>query len=142
MSEREILLSERYAVNPSVEQCFVCGQDVGVVLFGRLRGDREAPRRVCFGPNSPNSRPCRECEKYMKMGVILISVDESKSEDMMNPFRTGGWVVVGENFIKRTFKSKELVDAILKYRMAFVSDSAWGVLGLPREKDEDHREGP
>jgi hypothetical protein len=124
-------LSEQHGVNPSVEQCFTCMKDVGVVLFGRMKGDVEAPRKVCLGHDS---EPCEECKKHMEMGVILISVDESKSEDMNNPWRTGGWVVVKEDLIKRVFKPDELVQHVLKRRMAFMPDDAWDMLGLPREE--------
>ena len=127
-----ILLSERHGVNPSVEQCFTCMRDVGVVLFGRLKGDREAPHRVCLGPNS---EPCAECKKHMAMGVILISVrDPDPKDDPQNPYRTGGWVVVRNEFIERVVTPKWLADDILKRRMAFVPDDAWDMLGLPRGK--------
>ena len=79
-----IQLSPQHGVNPSVEQCFVCMKDVGVVLFGRMRGDAEAPRKVCL----PNREPCDECKGYMDQGVILISVDESKTDDPQNPWRS------------------------------------------------------
>ncbi len=69
-------VSEKHGVNPAVEQCFTCMKDVGVVLFGKLKGDVEAPLKVCLGHDS---EPCYECKKYMKMGIILISVDEDKS---------------------------------------------------------------
>jgi hypothetical protein len=126
---KSIRLSEKHGVNPSVEQCFVCLKDVGVVLFGRLEGDAEAPRKVCLGPSS---EPCDECKKLMKQGVILISVDEAKTEDMQNPWRTGGWCVVKDDFIKRVFNPPELVEHVLARRMAFMPDDAWDALGLPR----------
>lgn len=127
MSERGILLSERHGVNPAVTQCFVCMKDVGVALFGRMRNDREAPHRVCL-----DEEPCDECKKYMEKGIILISVDEKKTEDSQNPWRTGGWVVVTEDAIRRIVKEQELADHICIRRMAFVPDEAWDVLGLPR----------
>ena len=125
-----VKLSPQHGVNPSVEQCFVCMKDVGVVLFGRLRGDVEAPRQVCLGPNSP---PCRECQEHMRKGVILVSVDEAKSVDLQNPWRTGGWVVVREAFVKRVFRPSELVETVLRRRMAFMPDETWDLLELPRE---------
>jgi len=122
-----ILLSERHGVNPAVEQCFVCMKDVGVALFGRLRGDRRAPHRVCL-----SAEPCDECKRFMEMGIILISVDEKKTNDPNNPWRTGGWAVVREGVVKRMVRPKELADQIIAKRMAFVPDDAWDKLGLPR----------
>jgi hypothetical protein len=139
-------LSEQHGVNPSVEQCFTCMKDVGVVLFGKINAGRharpadrdpQAPLRVCFGPNS---EPCAECKKHMGMGIILISVDEPKSTDMKNPWRTGGWAVVSEAFIKRVLNPPELVEAVLKRRMAFMPDEVWDMLGLPRGEENQVQE--
>ena len=130
-----IKLSPQHGVNPSVEQCFVCMKDVGVVLFGKMKGDAEAPRQVCLGPSSP---PCTECQGHMEKGVIIISVrdGEEPEEDNVgnwNPYRTGGWCVVTDDFIKRVIKDDpELRDSILKKRMVFMPDEVWGWLELPR----------
>lgn len=130
-------LSEQHGVNPSVEQCFVCMKDVGVVMFGKMKGDVEAPRRVCLGPDS---EPCDECKKLMEMGIILISVDESKTDDEQNPWRSGGWVVVKEDVIKRLELSEAHEEQILNKRYAFLTDETWDMIGLPRGGDEQ-REG-
>lgn len=141
-----IKLSPEHGVNPSLEQCFVCLKDVGVILFGKIsnqkaaafnkaglptgresHNDHESPRKVCL-----NREPCDECKGHMEQGVILISVDESKSEDLQNPWRTGGWCVVTEAFIKRVFNPPELVKTVLEQRLAFMPDDAWDMIGLPR----------
>ena len=122
-----IRVSEQHGVNPSVEKCFFCQRDVGVVLFGRLPGDAEAPRSVTL-----DETPCSECRSLMDRGVILISVDEGKSGgDMRNPYRSGAWIVVTDSFIQREV-APPLRDYILQKRAAFVPDSAWDNLGLPR----------
>lgn len=51
-----------------------------------------------------------------------------------NPYRTGGWVLVAEKFIKRVIHPPELVESMLKHRFSFVPDAAWDKLGLPRGK--------
>jgi hypothetical protein len=132
-------LSEQHGVNPSVEQCFVCMKDVGVVLFGQMKGDAEAPRKVCLGPDS---EPCDECKGHMEMGIILISVDESKTTDEKNPWRSGGWVVVKEDMIRRMFNPPELVEQVLKKRVAFMPDEAWDMIGLPRGGDDGPEREP
>jgi len=92
-----IRLSEKHGVNPSVQKCFYCQKDVWVVLFGRLLGDAEAPRTVVM-----DHEPCDDCKEVMSRGVILISIDEKKSEgDMQNPYRTGGWCAVSDDLIRR-----------------------------------------
>lgn len=124
-------LSEKHGVNPSITQCFVCMKEVGLALFGKMKGDVEAPRKVCL----PDDPPCEECSNLMEQGVILISVDESKSPDLQNPWRTGGWVVVRDDFIERVVQPDTLKDSILNKRMAFIPDEAWDMIGLPRGEE-------
>ena len=121
----EIRLSEKHGLNPSMLVCFVCGNDTGeIALMGRLKGDIEAPRRSVL----PGSEPCAECREHMKAGIILISVKDGS--DQKNPYRTGGWVVIKEEAAKNIFKDN--AESLMKVRMAFVEDSAWDKLGLPR----------
>lgn len=171
-----IAVSEKYSLNPSVELCFYCNKEKGVVLLGANRGV-EAPRQAVY-----NHEPCQDCAKLMKRGVILISVDEKKSTvrehtcrrcthvwrapirmakaaanlsgemtetcpkcntygqvnssphmlDNDNPWRTGGWIVVTDQYIKRVFTPPELVESVLKKRVAFMPDETWDLLKLPR----------
>jgi len=140
-----IQLSQKHGVNPALMQCFYCMKDVGVALMGRINAlsakamreagllhdrdseDPEAPRKVCL-----DKRPCNECAEYMRQGIIFISVDESRSDDKQNPYRSGGWAVVSEAFVRRMVTPSELASTILKQRVAFLPDDAWDVLGLPR----------
>lgn len=68
-----ITLSEKHGVNPALEVCFLCEKDIGVVLFGQLPEDKEAPKKVCLG------HICEECEERLKneKKVIFIEVDEN-----------------------------------------------------------------
>jgi hypothetical protein len=64
--------------------------------------------------------------------VILISVRETTDpEEQKNPYRTGGWVVVKEEAVERIFDPAS-AKAVLKRRMAFVTDETWDQLGIPR----------
>lgn len=127
----DIRLSAKHGINPSLEQCFVCGEAKGVVLFGRLPQDQEAPKQVCL-----DQEPCPKCKGYMAQGVILISVREPKDpEEHKNPYRTGGWCVVREDMIRRVFTGPA-VEQVLRKRVAFMPDAAWDLIGLPREADK------
>jgi hypothetical protein len=121
-----IVLSEKHGVNPAIAKCFLCGEDKNeILLLGKLKGDVEAPKNVVF-----DYEPCDKCKDYMKQGIILISVDEEKSKnDHQNPYRTGGWVVVSDDYIKRVV-DPPLRDTLLKKRVGFVPDEAWEMLGL------------
>lgn len=130
-----IRVDPKHGVNPSVEQCFYCLGDKGLILWGELTpeqrkalgtADGAAPRTICI-----NKEPCTECEAHMARGIILISAaDESMGSQ--NPHRTGSWVVVTEDAIKRMINDKELCDHVLNRRMAFVPDQVWDMVGLPR----------
>jgi len=124
--KNSIRLSPNHGVNPSITKCFLCGEDKNeLVLFGKLKGDAEAPRSVVL-----DKEPCDKCKEYMQKGIILISVDEFKSKgDTENPYRSGGWVVVKDDVIKRAIAEP---DDVLKERVAFITDDVWDQLGLPR----------
>lgn len=72
-----------------------------------------------------NKEPCDQCKKYMKQGILLISIRDNINKE--NPYRTGAITVIKEKAAKRIFN----VD-ILKSRAAFIEDSVWDKIGLPR----------
>jgi hypothetical protein len=140
-----IILSPEHGLNPSLECCFFCLEPRGVVLHGqfnaeqrfgkkiaatleRVNGHAKAPRKMVI-----DKEPCSKCKELMEKGIILISVDSKESPDNDNPYRTGGWIVVKEEAVRRIgIKPVELEADILKRRVAFVPDDAWDMLGLPR----------
>ena len=60
MKDKGITLSERHGLNPSLEVCLACGKDMGIVMFGKLKDDIEAPKQVCLG------HLCDECTAKFK----------------------------------------------------------------------------
>ena len=137
-----IRVSEKYGVNPSMEQCFYCGEDVGIVLFGAMSGaraaamgggrDGEAPRRVCFGTHS---EPCPKCKGWMEKGVMLVSVRDGQDESEQNPYRSGRMAVVSEDGVRAVF-DPESADKLCASRFGFIENSAWEKVGLPMDSDE------
>lgn len=118
-----ILLSTKHGVNPAIPRCYFCGNEKNeIILAGRLSNDAEAPKNAVW-----DFAPCDECKKLMEQGIILISVKDGQSGD--NPYRTGGWIVLKEDAFKRIFKNS---DEAVKKRCAFLEDSAWDTIGLPR----------
>jgi hypothetical protein len=136
-------VSPKHGLNPSIETCFLCGQPKGVALFGVVHPSTkeafkkagnpfsetgEAPREVCL-----DMEPCSKCQEHMSKGIIMISVREPRNkEEEKNPYRTGGWVVVKEEAVKRFITPLSVLKTILKKRVAFVPDEAWDMIGLPR----------
>jgi hypothetical protein len=140
-----INLSKEHGVNPGLENCFYCNEPKGVILYGAIgRGSKmhkavkSAGLELGRNGEAPNGlvmdyEPCHKCQEYMKQGVILISVRGTDDEkERRNPYRTGGWVVVKDELIERIVHPKELADAILEKRVAFIPDEAWDMIGLPR----------
>jgi hypothetical protein len=137
-----IRLSEKHGVNPAIPLCFFCLKPKNEIIFaGKMRGeysDREAPQHAVW-----DMRPCDECKGFMAKGIILMSVDESKSADHKNPYRSGGWCVVKEDMVKRVLgKDKQLLEATLRKRIAFITDEAWDKIGLPRGEIKDEQSEP
>lgn len=93
MKEKGITLSEKHGVNPSITHCECCGKETGIALFGRLKGDREAPRDVYAGL-------CDDCEKVIKQGGVLI-IEVRDGEKGPDPYRTGRIVGCTKDFKER-----------------------------------------
>lgn len=86
-------LHPRHGLNPSVEKCFFCGDDKGVVLFGASCKE-EAPRSVVI-----NHEPCKNCQDMLRQGTMLIECRDGEKGD--NPYRTGRLWVVKDEAAKR-----------------------------------------
>ena len=71
MEEDSIPLSEKYGLNPSIERCALCDKDMGLILFGMLDGDVEAPKTCCLG------HLCDECKKDLEKykEIIFLEID-------------------------------------------------------------------
>ena len=132
MSKDSIRLSEKHGVNPSLMLCFYCHEASGVALLGRLKDDAEAPRQAVF-----DKEPCAKCKEWMAKGIICISVRDGESGD--DPYRTGGWAVVTEDFVRRILRPGELLDGILKKRCCFMPDEAWNAINMPHENVEEKK---
>lgn len=118
-----VRLSPKHGMNPSIAKCYFCGGDTGeVILAGRLKGDAQAPREAVWHKN-----PCPACVEYMKQGVIIIGVisPNYKGEE---PERTGHFMVVSDDFIRRNITPKELADKILHKRVVFMKKEACDML--------------
>jgi hypothetical protein len=73
------------------------------------------------------------CPKCSSIGINSSPIKESDPE---NPYRTGGWIVVKEDYVKRVV-TKPLLDHILKTRIAFVPNDTWKILGFPELPKEN-----
>ena len=93
--EKSIILSEKYGVNPSVTHCECCGKSIGVVMFGRLKGDVEAPKDVYMGL-------CDSCQSVVDQdGLLIIEVRDGETGN--NPYRTGRITGITKDAKERMF---------------------------------------
>lgn len=91
--DKGILLSEKHGVNPSITLCECCGKEIGIALFGKLKGDVEAPRYVHQGL-------CDDCQGVINQGGVMI-IEVRDGETGRNPYRTGRVVGCTKEFKER-----------------------------------------
>lgn len=112
-----IQLSEKHGVNPSMNKCFWCGEVKELILFGRMKGDKEAPREVVM-----NLEPCEKCKKMFAQGVLMVEVTKDGSRFNNSPrfgiksseggvfYPTGRFCVLKEGATKYPKGSSVLTD--------------------------------
>jgi hypothetical protein len=116
-----IRLHPEFGVNPTIPQCYLCGEDKGEVALLGAAYKGQAPMHMCI-----DKEPCDNCKGYMKQGVIFVGVVDGANHD--NPARTGRYCVIKDEAVQRMLKdSKE----VLQKRAAFIEESIWKRLGLP-----------
>ena len=94
--DKGIRLSLKHGVNPSITHCECCGKEIGIAMFGKLKGDEEAPRDVFMGL-------CDDCQKVIdQQGLIIIEVRDG--ETGKNPYRTGRIVDITKEAKERMSK--------------------------------------
>lgn len=107
-----ITLSRKYGLNPSIGVCPVCGKENNeLALFGRITGDKEAPRRVA-------TSICDECKSNFDNNMIALIVVKNKCGtpiNMENAIRTGETIflkkeVFTEDFIKKCKNKIAFID--------------------------------
>ena len=84
-----IRLSEKHGVNPSLINCFFCGESKGIALMGRLKGDAEAPHSCVM-----DYEPCDKCKAMFEQGVLLIGVLDRQPSDGRPPMTAEGGMSV------------------------------------------------
>lgn len=120
-----ITLSPKHGLNPTMGQCYLCGEASGeIAMLGRYKErnakgevinyDAEAPRRMVL-----NKQPCPKCKEYMQQGIILIGCT-SEPKPNEEPNRSGHFLVVKEDWVKRSVQPQSLQDSILQARVAFI----------------------
>lgn len=109
-------------------KCYFCGKDKGLVMNTRLTQKHAEKIKKMHG-HAIDYEPCDECKKLMKEGIMFISVKDGESGN--NLYRTSKMCVIKDEAVKK-FTSPEMFEQVKKTRMAFIEDSLWDMLGLPK----------
>lgn len=62
-----IKISPKHGVNPSIQKCFWCQKEMGLILFGKMKDDAEAPKCVTL-----DYEPCDECKSQWEKGIAVL----------------------------------------------------------------------
>ena len=115
MGKKGIILSDKHGVNPSINVCFFCGEDKEIVMFGRLKGDAKAPKRII-----QNYAPCDKCAEIMKKGRTVIEITRNSTgmlpiiTEPQEAWPTGRWCVVPTEDAKKLFKDNSVRPVLLE----------------------------
>jgi hypothetical protein len=131
-------------LQPAIPKCYFCCEDKNEVLIDtRLRHITQHKMGELHG-KVLDSTPCQKCSDIMELAVILITIDPEKSEPnwnippsnlpknsnwLPNPYRTGGWFGVSDDFVKRVF-DPQFQNFALANRFMFIEHDAAEQLGL------------
>lgn len=135
-SRSSIHLSPKHAVNPTCGVCFWCGEDDGTVALCGLtslvnehgdmvKSDVEMPHRTVMG-----YEPCPACVENREGKIFIFEATGHPNGNDAGPIRedlypTGNWGVLTDNGAECLFDPPEMLEAVLKARVAAVSPDAW-----------------
>lgn len=118
-----IILHEKYGLNTTIPQCFICGKPKNEIVMLGAAYKEEAPMHMCI-----DKVPCDECKKLTEQGILLVVVKDNTDHD--NPYRTGQIVVIKEEAFKKIFNEK-----IPLQRIAFVEETVFEKTGMKEEAE-------
>lgn len=108
-------------------QCPLClAKDDGQILIHQRFGDLSKYNRQIVGVSK---EPCSQCKELMAQGLLVIEVDESKTTDDKNPYRTGHMFVLKKEAAARLF-SEGLEQPYPSKGVVFFSQELIAQLGM------------
>lgn len=132
MKEKNIKLSPKHGVNPSLILCAICGKSTGLALQGLLKNDAEAPRQVI------DREPCDDCKKeikkYEKIGftVFVVSPEYEKFQDKATPWQFFQYLHV----IKFETAKNIFPEEVLNKKACFINTETALKIGLDNKKND------
>lgn len=133
---RNIRLSKKHGLNPTIPQCWYCGGAHNMICLTGERGeaaarklgreDGEMPKTALF---SDILEPCEECRKKGGIGVVEVGKD-GKSP-------TGNRWLVTEEAIERLHPDEEAVAAIKEDGVMLISTTLSKEVGFYDPQEDD-----
>lgn len=127
----------------ALTRCYYCLEPFEILLATEYLNGEPVHDMAQYQDKCINMDPCPKCKGYMDQGIILITIDPSKSAAnwhtnpnpgepfMPNPFRAGGWYVVREEAVRRMLEgSPKMLEFAIKHRWMFIEHEAAERLGL------------
>ena len=131
-------LHREFGLNPAIPLCFYCGEEKREIILAGAACRGEAPRNAVW-----DLQPCDNCEALMQRGIIMIGVESEAEFDKIEkariahegehcrkpperrppfipgPYRSGHWLVVSDDLVRRIVSPPELAQQILRVRWTF-----------------------
>ena len=95
------------------ENCPICAKKINEhIMMNSTLTEKNAEEIKSLHNKSVgySEEPCDECKEHKKQGFIFIEVDESKTEDKSNPYRTGNMWVIKKEAAERIITNKDIID--------------------------------
>lgn len=93
---KNIKLSPKHGVNPSMQLCFYCEKCKGIALMGKInKEDPEAPRECVM-----DLEPCDKCKEKYKDATLVVEVTIEGIDPNRDFKPTGRYVAVKKEAIK------------------------------------------
>lgn len=116
--------------------CWICGEGAEIMIDMKLR--QILNKNMGSTPNTV----CSDCESKSKdndaIWLISIKDDEKPPEsndEIWNPYRTGGLVLIKKEAIRRMFAAdefdKSILESVNRNVYFYLSDEQWKIFGLP-----------
>ena len=119
-----IRVSKEFGLNPSIQVCSCCGEDMGTLLLGTAYKENvktaKAPMKMATG------NICDRCKGVIEQGgVFFIEVRDGEAKlNPKNPYRTGRLVALKKEAVERIFPANSVQS--INYMEHSVFDGVFG----------------
>lgn len=122
-------MSKDNYVAVTYKACPICGkkdEEQSEVLLHRRFGDISKLHNQING----YGHPCKECKEMTDKAILFIVIDEDKSENIQDPYRTGEMYGMSEEYVNRVI-TEPLLEQILRVRFTYIDWKTAKYIGLP-----------